>query len=236
MRNYIGSFRQDILQALGISLNEWLLLDQFMIYSRSNTMQKKYKDGKDYVYIKYSKVMSDLPILNITDRTYRKYVQHLTQSSLIEKYSDNSSELYIHLNLDLLLKEARYIEFETPESPMRLFQGEENNSRIIISPGIYEIFNNDLNETVKLAIKTIGVKKLKLLFIDHLKCQLGTENPALIGVFDRVEFNISINKVIQIKSIHASMDALYNLSSKIFRSLSFSLLHMEQLYKKSYTQ
>lgn len=237
MRGYIHSFRQDVLIDMDISANELLVLDQFMVYaSPTSDMKKKHKDNKAYFWITYGKIMQDLPILNITDRTYRNYIRKFSQLGIIDKYSENSTELYIHINLDVLIKEQSSYTFTFVDSPTRFCQDGKNESVVTVSNGSYMLYNKDLTDDVKKAIVRLGLKQFRLSFMDHIKLQLGNDNPALNGAFDSVEINTAINNVIEIKAIHAHVDTLKNLSRKIFKSLSFAVLYAIHSYPQSYPQ
>lgn len=237
MRGYIHGFRQDVLLHMDISANELLVLDQFVNYaSPMADMKRKYKGDKAYFWITYGKIMQDLPILNITDRTWRNYIRKFVHCGIIDKYSNNSTELYIHLNLDVLTKEQSSYTFNFKESPTRFCQDGPNESVVTISTGSYMLYNRDLTPAVKKSIVLFGLKQFKLSFMDHIKLQLGNDNPAFNGAFDSVEIDTTINNVIEIKAIHAHVDTLKNLSWKIFKSISFAVLYAIHSYPQSYPQ
>jgi len=78
MKYTIQGFQQDVLVKLGLDSNDALILRWFTDFYISGQMKIMQKDGKDYCWINYGKLLQDLPILNIKKqqiaKRFKKYV------------------------------------------------------------------------------------------------------------------------------------------------------------------
>ena len=84
MRFDIFGFRQDKLIEYDLGLEDILLLDYIWDMEGSPTMQHILYDGVPYVWLMHDRILSDLPILNISNRSLINYLNKLKDKELLD--------------------------------------------------------------------------------------------------------------------------------------------------------
>lgn len=99
MRDKIFGYHQSALIEHDINLKEALLLNYLKNFLKNEKASKVSHNGRDYHLIYYKKILSDLPILDISYNRLREIVRCLENKGFIEKYKAdiNSSMLYLRI-------------------------------------------------------------------------------------------------------------------------------------------
>lgn len=101
MRNYIFEFKQEIALQRGLGVDELLILDYILKFMGSSASVQKKINNKPFGWISYSKLLSDLPILNIKERRLQKIFAGLEQKGIIERQTLNK-KMFVYVNRNLL--------------------------------------------------------------------------------------------------------------------------------------
>lgn len=84
MRYSILGFNQEELIKYDIDMTDVLLLDYIQKALSQPSMIKTTKDGQPYVWLQHSKILEDLPILNIKESMLKKRIAKLVEMDLIQ--------------------------------------------------------------------------------------------------------------------------------------------------------
>ena len=84
MKFELLGFRQDKSVEYGLNLEDLLLIDYVWDMVASPTMQHIFENGLTYVWIRHDKILSDLPILNISNRSLINYLNKLKDIGLLD--------------------------------------------------------------------------------------------------------------------------------------------------------
>lgn len=124
LRKYIFDFDQQVALEREISLEQLLLLDYLIKFFDSGNALIKNINGKKFAWVNYNKVMTDLPILNIKDRSLRRMLTSLEQKKIIERTQINE-KMFIYVNQILLYNGKNTIgeDFLTDEDKNKLLLG-----------------------------------------------------------------------------------------------------------------
>lgn len=89
MKLEILGFSQERLMALGLSLDEALLLRWFIDFKGTDRMEEHVNpdDGQAYYWVKGAKLVQDLPLLTINERYAAKKFTSLSDSGVLKVYS-----------------------------------------------------------------------------------------------------------------------------------------------------
>lgn len=90
MRNYIMGFNQQEACRLGISLEELLIVKWFSDFYASPKSKKIRVGGTDFMLIVKSKLIADLPILNIADRTVSRRMENLINANILVRHLETT--------------------------------------------------------------------------------------------------------------------------------------------------
>lgn len=85
MKYSVIGFQQEKLIKYDLSMNEILILDYIYNAQASTHMEHMIKDGITYTWIYHSKLMEDLPILNIKEDRLKQVIRHLVDLGLIQR-------------------------------------------------------------------------------------------------------------------------------------------------------
>lgn len=105
MLNKVFSFDQSIALDNQLNIKEMLLLDYIYKLFNPEDVTNKSKNDKLYCRITYSKLLNDLPILQVKERQLRNIIIGLEKKGFLERYSELKNQLYVFVYLDNLLKE-----------------------------------------------------------------------------------------------------------------------------------
>ena len=83
MRYSILGFNQEELIKYDIDMSDVLLMDYIQKALSQPSMCKTFKDGQPYVWLHHSKILEDLPILNIKESMLKKRIANLIEIGLI---------------------------------------------------------------------------------------------------------------------------------------------------------
>ena len=89
MRYSILGFNQEQLVEYGLNMNETLLLDYIYNAVASPTLEHRLEENKIYVWLNHSKILEDLPILNISEDRIKRLLKHLKESELIDTIKES---------------------------------------------------------------------------------------------------------------------------------------------------
>ena len=84
MRFSILDFNQEELIKYDVDMTDVLLLDYIQKALSQPSMIKTTKDGQSYVWLQHSKILEDLPILNIKESMLKKRIAKLVELELIQ--------------------------------------------------------------------------------------------------------------------------------------------------------
>ena len=105
MLNKVFNFDQSIALDKKLSIKEMLLLDYIYKLFDPEDITNKAKTDKLYCRLTYSKLLKDLPILQVKERQLRNIIISLERKGFLERYSELRNQLYVFVYLDNLLKE-----------------------------------------------------------------------------------------------------------------------------------
>ena len=105
MVNKIFSFDQSIAIHKKLNIKEILLLDYIYKLFDPEDIKNKAKNDKLYCRLTYSKMLNDLPILQVKERQLRNIIIGLEKKGFLERYSELRNQLYVFVYLDNLLKD-----------------------------------------------------------------------------------------------------------------------------------
>jgi hypothetical protein len=83
MKFEILGFNQEKVVELGLSVNDLILLNYITDAIASPTMQHRVQDGIAYVWLKHDRILQDLPILDIKERSLINYLNKLKDLGLL---------------------------------------------------------------------------------------------------------------------------------------------------------
>ena len=83
MRYSVLGFNQEELLKYNLGMNEVLLLDYIYQAIASPTLEHRIEDGLSFVWLNHTKILKDLPILNISDDRLKRLLKSLETNKLI---------------------------------------------------------------------------------------------------------------------------------------------------------
>lgn len=83
MRYSILGFNQEELIKYGVDMSDVLLMDYIQKALSQPSMCKIFRDEQPYVWLQHSKILEDLPILNIKESMLKKRIANLIEAGLI---------------------------------------------------------------------------------------------------------------------------------------------------------
>lgn len=86
MRYEIMGFNQSKIIELNLNLKEVLLLNYVIDAIASPTMEHKVQNGVAYVWLKHDRILKDLPILSISERSLIDYLNKLKDLDLLDVF------------------------------------------------------------------------------------------------------------------------------------------------------
>ena len=124
MRKYVIDFLQENIIALRLKPAEVFILSYLVDFFGSGYAKMEFIDNKRHYYITYKKILDDLDFLQIKERRLRYILDNLHTKQVISKKTIRHSEMYIHVNLDLLCEpisqdQHNYI-FAPKETPIAI--------------------------------------------------------------------------------------------------------------------
>lgn len=90
MRAYVMGFDQEQACKLGLSLEELLIVRWFSDFYASPKAAKLRVDGADYMLIVKTKLMNDLPILGVGDRTISRHMESLIDAKVLIRHMETT--------------------------------------------------------------------------------------------------------------------------------------------------
>lgn len=134
MRWYIFGFSQEILNKFRLSVGDSLILDYLIDFYHSENCCIKNIDNKRFMWISFSKLIADLPILNIGERQVRRLLSKFEEKGIIKKYQENGKS-FVYINEDLLFGKQSYYACKVTEHDLNLInfykkQNELNQNKI----------------------------------------------------------------------------------------------------------
>ena len=97
MRNFIFEFPQSTAVALGIKTDGLLLLDYFYKFFQDGRARSVTVGNEKYYFIRYSKILSDLPILG-SERSLQRLIAGLDKARLIKRHLKDNRDLHIFID------------------------------------------------------------------------------------------------------------------------------------------
>jgi len=97
MRNFIFEFEQKHALKFKLSVNDLLLFSYFIKFFQVSRAKYKELGNQKYYLIRYSKLISDLPILG-SIKTIRRMMDKLEKKELINRWLINKRDLYVYVN------------------------------------------------------------------------------------------------------------------------------------------
>lgn len=94
MQYELLGFSQAKTVELGLCVADLVILRWFVNFMGTDKMTKKVIDGKDYYWIKYDGVLSDLPILHITKDTLYRRLKELVAKDVLEHVTVKEAGTY----------------------------------------------------------------------------------------------------------------------------------------------
>ena len=100
MKLSILDYHQQIAISFGLDMNDLLLLRWFVDFRNTDRMEVKMIDGKIFYWIKYDKVIEDLPILKISNKiALRRRFKKLCDCGVLEfRLIKNSKGTFTYYN------------------------------------------------------------------------------------------------------------------------------------------
>lgn len=92
MRYSILGFSQEELIKYNIDMTDVLLLDYIQKALSQPSMVKTVKDAQPYVWLQHSKILEDLPILNIKESMLKKRIAKLVEMDLIQSITTANTQ------------------------------------------------------------------------------------------------------------------------------------------------
>jgi hypothetical protein len=87
MQYTINGFSQEKLVSLKLDADDALILRWFVDFYHTGKMAKVYNDGKEYLWVKYSAIIDDLPILGInTPKNIGRHFRNFIECGLMEQF------------------------------------------------------------------------------------------------------------------------------------------------------
>ena len=102
MRSYIFDFEQKKLVENKLNMQQVLLLDYLSNFFSSGFAKVFYFEGKNYYWMTYNKILTDLPILNLKERQLRNLIGDLIKKGLIYKINPSSRKMFLRLEITSL--------------------------------------------------------------------------------------------------------------------------------------
>lgn len=114
MRLSILGYKQSDLINFGIGIEEVMILRHFADFCTSPKMKHINYENEIYYWISYKKVLEDLPILNLNERTLSTRYEKLVKANLLKKHVDKT-------------RSGSYTYFKFTDSYFKLMENVENN-------------------------------------------------------------------------------------------------------------
>ena len=93
MRLSILDYHQQIAISYGLDMNDLLLLRWFVDFRNTDRMETKMIDGKVFYWVKYDKVITDLPILKINNKiVLRRRFKKLCDCGVLDFHLEKNSK------------------------------------------------------------------------------------------------------------------------------------------------
>ena len=93
MRYSIFGFKQEELIKYDIDMTDVLLLDYIQKALAQPSMKKTFKDNQPYVWLKHSKILTDLPILHLQERGLKARISKLNKQGIIKSIQISNEKL-----------------------------------------------------------------------------------------------------------------------------------------------
>ena len=93
MKFDLFGFKQDKSVEYGLNLEDLLLIDYVWDMIASPTMQHTFENGTAYVWLSHDRILSDLPILNISNRSLINRLNKLKELGLLEIKTVHNEEM-----------------------------------------------------------------------------------------------------------------------------------------------
>lgn len=85
-----------------INMQQVLILDYLCNFFSSGFAKFMFYEGKNYYWITYNKILTDLPILNLKQRQLRNLIDDLIKKGLIYKINPSKRKMFLRLEVKSL--------------------------------------------------------------------------------------------------------------------------------------
>lgn len=109
MRSYIFNFSTAKIEKLGIKGVPVLILAFMDQFFKSGNAETKEQDGKIFYWIEASKIIEDLPFLDIKPQMVRVYLDQLRDKGIIQDFDNNGkhyTKRFVHINYSMLVDQS----------------------------------------------------------------------------------------------------------------------------------
>ena len=106
--NILVDLDDEVIEKYELTSDECLFLSWFINFYGYGKGKVIVKDGKQFLWITYNKILGDIKTLQCTKRQVTRMIARLCQTGLIDKYVVNKNKLYLWPNFDRI----NNIEFE----------------------------------------------------------------------------------------------------------------------------